>query len=114
MAPSRSRPPPRRWPTGPVQRRASADLSFAGPRNRYTGPHGIVALVPAALQTTVTELGDSRVRLQVIVPPAEIEGRVERKARQLGSQLKLPGFRKGKVPAPLVIQRMGRELILEE
>ncbi|HEX9481796.1 MAG TPA: trigger factor [Solirubrobacteraceae bacterium] len=68
----------------------------------------------SALKTTLTDLGDSRVRLQVEVEPAEVEGRVERKARQLGSQLKLPGFRKGKVPAPLVIQRMGREAILEE
>jgi trigger factor len=73
-----------------------------------------VAEVPAALKTKVTELGDSRVRLQVQVPAAELEGRLERKARQLGSQLKLPGFRRGKVPAPLVIQRMGREVVLEE
>ncbi len=71
-------------------------------------------MVASALKTTLTDLGDSRVRLQVEVEPAEVEGRVERKARQLGSQLKLPGFRKGKVPAPLVIQRMGREAILEE
>ncbi len=73
-----------------------------------------MALVAGALKTTLTDLGDSRVRLEVEVEPAEVEGRVERKARQLGSQLKLPGFRKGKVPAPLVIQRMGREAILEE
>ncbi len=67
-----------------------------------------------ALKTKLTELGDSRVRLQVEVPAEELEGRLERKARQLGQQLKLPGFRKGKVPAPLVIQRMGREVVLEE
>jgi trigger factor len=73
-----------------------------------------VAVVASALKTTLTELGDSRVRLQVEVEAAEVEGRLERKARQLGNQLKLPGFRKGKVPAPLVIQRMGREAILEE
>jgi trigger factor len=73
-----------------------------------------VAEVPTLLKTTVTELGDSRVRLQVQVPPEELEGRLERKARQLGAQLKLPGFRRGKVPAPLVIQRMGREAVLEE
>ena len=77
-------------------------------------PHGIVAFVASAVKTTLTELGDSRVRLEVEVEAAEVEGRVERKARQLGSQLKLPGFRKGKVPAPLVIQRIGREAILEE
>ncbi len=76
--------------------------------------HGIVAVVPAALKTTVTELGDSRVRLQVQVPSGEVEGRLERKAQQLGRELKLPGFRRGKVPAPLVIQRIGREVILEE
>jgi trigger factor len=77
-------------------------------------PHGIVASVPAALKTTVTELGDSRVRLQVEVPAGEVEGRLERRAQQLGRELKLPGFRRGKVPAPLVIQRLGREVILEE
>jgi trigger factor len=70
--------------------------------------------VPAGLKTTVTELGDSRVRLQVEVPPDEIERRLDGKARQLGRELKLPGFRRGKVPAPLVIQRMGREVVLEE
>ena len=76
--------------------------------------HGIVAAMPAALKTTVTELGESRVRVQVQVPPSEIEARVERKARQLGREMKLPGFRRGKVPAPLVIQRVGREVVLEE
>jgi trigger factor len=54
------------------------------------------------------------VRLQVEVPPGEVQGRLERKAQQLGRELKLPGFRRGKVPAPLVIQRIGREVILEE
>jgi trigger factor len=73
-----------------------------------------VAWVPAAVKTTVTELGDSRVRLQVEVPPGELEGRLAQKAQQLGRQLKLPGFRRGKVPAPLVIQRIGREVVLEE
>ena len=73
-----------------------------------------MAGVPAALKTTVTELADSRVRLQVEVPPEELEGRLERKANQLGRELKLPGFRRGKVPAPLVIQRIGRHVVLEE
>jgi trigger factor len=76
--------------------------------------HGIVAVVPATLKTTITELEDSRVRLQVQVPAGEVEGRLARKAQQLGRELKLPGFRRGKVPAPLVIQRIGREVILEE
>ena len=73
-----------------------------------------MAGVPVAVKTTVTELPESRVRVQVEVPPQEIEGRVEHRARQLGRELKLPGFRKGKVPAPLVLQRVGREAVLEE
>jgi len=70
--------------------------------------------VKRSVKTTVTELPDSRVRVQVEVPPDEVEGRVEQRARQLGRQLKLPGFRKGKVPAPLVLQRVGREAVLDE
>jgi len=54
------------------------------------------------------------VRLEVQVPAGELEGRVERKAQQLGRELKLPGFRRGKVPGPLVIQRIGREAVLEQ
>ena len=73
-----------------------------------------MAGVPAPVKTKVTELGDSRVRLQVEVPAGELEGRLAQKAQQLGRQLKLPGFRRGKVPAPLVIQRIGREVVLEE
>jgi trigger factor len=70
--------------------------------------------VPVAVKTTVTELPDSRVRVQVEVPAGEVEGRVEQRARKLGRELKLPGFRKGKVPAPLVLQRVGREALLDE
>jgi trigger factor len=73
-----------------------------------------VAAVSATLKTTVTELPESRVRVQVQVPPSEIEARLESKARQLGREMRIPGFRRGKVPAPLVIQRVGREVVLEE
>jgi trigger factor len=79
-----------------------------------TERHGIVAGVPATLKATVTELPESRVRVRVEVPPGELEDRIEQRARKLGRELKLPGFRKGKVPAPLVLQRVGREAVLEE
>jgi trigger factor len=81
---------------------------------RLTDRHGIVAPVSGALITTVTELPESRVRVEVQVPPSELEARLERKARQLGREMRLPGFRRGKVPAPLVIQKVGREVVLEE
>jgi trigger factor len=66
------------------------------------------------VDTTLTELPESRVRLRVRVPPNELDRRLERKANELGRELRLPGFRRGKVPAPLVIQRVGREAVLEE
>ncbi len=70
--------------------------------------------MPATLTTTVTELPESRVRVAVQVPTTEVEQSIERKARELGGSLKLPGFRRGKVPTPLVLQRLGRETIMEE
>ncbi len=67
-----------------------------------------------SVQTTVTELSDSRVRLDAEVPSEEIESRLQRAATALGRELKLPGFRQGKVPPAMVIQRMGREAVLEQ
>ncbi len=67
-----------------------------------------------AVTTKVTELSDSRVRLDAEVPGVEVESRVQRAAQQIGQELRIPGFRKGKVPAPMVIQRMGREAVLEQ
>src|SRR5436190_6710742 len=66
------------------------------------------------MKTTVTELGDSRVRVEVGIEPDAVEKRVERAAQQLAGDMRVPGFRKGKVPAELVIQRVGREAVLEQ
>ncbi len=70
--------------------------------------------MPAAVTTTVTELPESRVRLDAQVSPQELEQRMEQTARSLGREMKMPGFRKGKVPTQVVIQRMGRESVLDE
>jgi trigger factor len=68
----------------------------------------------ATVTTTVTDLPESRVRVEAEVAPAEVERRLEQAARKLGSQLKIPGFRKGKVPPPVVIRRLGRDYVLDE
>ena len=67
-----------------------------------------------AVKTTLTELPESRVRVEAEVAAAELERRMQSTARQLGRDLKMPGFRKGKVPPPVVIQRIGREAVLDE
>jgi trigger factor len=64
--------------------------------------------------TTVTELPESRVRVQAEVPAAEVERRLAQTARRLGRDLRVPGFRAGKAPAPVILQRMGRDAVLDE
>src|SRR5918999_5231683 len=62
------------------------------------------------MRTSVRELPDSRVR----VDAADLDRRLERTARDLGRELRIPGFRKGKVPPQMVLQRVGREAVLEQ
>jgi trigger factor len=64
--------------------------------------------------TTVTELPESRVRVEAEVPAAEVERRMAQAARQLARNLRVPGFRAGKAPPPVVIQRVGRAAVLDE
>jgi trigger factor len=68
----------------------------------------------ASVKTNVTELPESRVRVEAQVPAEEVERRVQQAAKQLGAQMRIPGFRKGKVPPPVVIRRLGRETVLDE
>jgi trigger factor len=84
--------------------------------NRADRPDRAIVLrhMSATVTTTVTELPESRVRVEAEVAPQEVERRMEQTARKLGSQLKIPGFRKGKVPPPVVIRRLGREYVLDE
>jgi hypothetical protein len=66
------------------------------------------------VKTSVTELPESRVRVDAEVPAAEVEKRLVRAAKEVGRELKMPGFRKGKVPPPVVIRRVGRSALLED
>jgi trigger factor len=68
----------------------------------------------AALSATVEELPESRVRVQAQVPADELERRIDQVARELGRDMKMPGFRAGKIPSKVVVQRIGRDAVLEE
>jgi trigger factor len=70
--------------------------------------------MPAAVKTNVTELPESRVRVEAEVPAAEVEKSLERAARQLARGTRVPGFRKGKVPPQVFIRRVGRDYVLDE
>ena len=67
-----------------------------------------------AVNTTVTELPESRVSVDVEIAAEEIQRSLESQARKLGQEMKLPGFRTGKIPPGVVIQRLGRDSILDE
>jgi trigger factor len=54
------------------------------------------------------------VRVEAEVPADEVERRVQQAARELGRQMRIDGFRKGKVPPAVVLRRLGREAVLDE
>ncbi len=66
------------------------------------------------LQTDVTELPDSKVKIAATVPADEVDKALAHAATHYAREMKMPGFRKGKVPAQLVLQRLGREAVMEE
>src|ERR687895_1168037 len=70
--------------------------------------------MPAAVNTKTTELGDSRVRVDVEVPSDALEREMQTAASAIGREMRVPGFRSGKVPAQVVIQQVGREAVLDE
>ncbi|HMX70542.1 MAG TPA: trigger factor [Solirubrobacterales bacterium] len=66
------------------------------------------------MKTTVTELEDSRARIEVEVPADEVSVQVQRAARALAREMRMPGFRKGKAPPSLAIQRLGYDTVFQE
>ena len=66
------------------------------------------------METTLTELPDSRVRVEVEVPAKDVDRATARAARAMAQEMRLPGFREGKAPPSLVIQRVGFGPVLED
>ena len=66
------------------------------------------------MQTQVEELPENRVRLTVQVPSHDVHHAVEHAASDLAKTAKIPGFRKGKVPRNILVQRVGRERLMTE
>ena len=66
------------------------------------------------MNTSTERINPSRVKISAEVGAEDVAKQLDRAARQLGGELRLPGFRKGKVPPQLVIQRVGREAVFEQ
>ena len=66
------------------------------------------------MSAQVEELPDNKVRLTVDVPREDVHHAVEHAASDLAESVKIPGFRKGKVPMPVLLSRIGKERLFTE
>jgi trigger factor len=66
------------------------------------------------MQTTVESTEPHTVKLTIEVPEEELDKDLDRTYRAIANQIKIPGFRKGKVPKQIIDTQIGRDAILEE
>jgi trigger factor len=66
------------------------------------------------VKSTVETLSPTRVKLAIEVPFDELKPSLQKAYREIGAQVQIPGFRRGKVPAAVIDQRVGRGAVLNE
>lgn len=65
------------------------------------------------VNSTVEKLSPTRVKLHITVTPDELQPSIKHAYEHIAQDVQIPGFRKGKVPAPIIDQRVGRTAVLE-
>ena len=68
----------------------------------------------AAVKTAVEELSPTRVRLSVEVTFEELKPSLDKAYREVSRQVRIPGFRPGRVPPQVIDMRVGRGAVLTE
>ncbi len=66
------------------------------------------------MKSSAESLSPTRVKLTIEVPFDEFKPNLDAAYKTIGSQIQVPGFRKGKIPAAIVDQRVGRSAVLDE
>ncbi|MFN2470914.1 MAG: trigger factor [Gaiellaceae bacterium] len=66
------------------------------------------------METQVEQLADNRVRLSIEVSSHDVRHAVDHAAADLAASARIPGFRKGKVPLPVLVARVGRDRLYTE
>jgi trigger factor len=66
------------------------------------------------LKSTVEQISPTRVKITVEVPFDELKPNFDRAYRKIAQQVRIPGFRPGKVPARVLESRIGRAPVLDE
>ena len=64
------------------------------------------------MKTTVEKLNPTRAKLTITVSPEDLKPSIEHAYEHIAQQVSIPGFRKGKVPPPIIDQRVGRAEVL--
>ena len=64
------------------------------------------------VSTTVEKLSPTRVKLSITVTPEELKPSIAHAYEHIAESVNIPGFRKGKVPPPIIDQRVGRAEVL--
>jgi trigger factor len=62
----------------------------------------------------VESVEPTRVKINVVVEPDELRPAIDRTVRRLSREIRVPGFRKGKVPRQVMEARVGREAIVAD
>jgi trigger factor len=65
------------------------------------------------VNSTVETLSPTRVKLHITVSPEELKPSISHAYEHIAQDVQIPGFRKGKVPAPIIDQRVGRGAVIE-
>ena len=66
------------------------------------------------MKSTVEKLSPTRVRINVEVPFTELAPDFDRAFKEMAKQIRLPGFRPGKVPVRLLEQRIDKQAMLDQ
>jgi len=66
------------------------------------------------MQTTVENTDKHTVKLTIEVPPEQVDKDLDRTYRAIAREIKIPGFRPGKAPKPIIDAQVGRDVVLEE
>lgn len=66
------------------------------------------------MKTDVEELSPTRVKLSIEVPFDELKPNLDKAYREVAKQVRVPGFRPGRVPPRIIDQRFGRGVVLQQ
>lgn len=65
------------------------------------------------VKSVVEKLSPTRVKLEISVPPEDLKPSIDHAYKHIAEEINIPGFRKGKVPPPIIDQRVGKGAVME-